>query len=46
VVRKFHPNSMWEAGTHSKESGPRGPGFGSPPEEAFDVFPSYGSLLE
>jgi len=30
----------------SEELGTKGPGFEPPPEEAFDVFPSCGSLLE
>jgi hypothetical protein len=30
----------------NKESGPKGPGFGLPPEGASMVFPRCGSLLE
>ena len=33
-------------GRCSKESGPKGPGFGLPPEGASMVFPPCGSLLE
>jgi len=33
-------------GKNSKESGPKGPGFGQPPEEAPILFPPGGSLLE
>ena len=34
------------AKTEGKESGPKGPGFGLPPEGASMVFPPCGSLLE
>ncbi len=33
-------------GNRSKESGPKGPGFGLPPEGAPILFPLCGSLLE
>jgi hypothetical protein len=35
---------FWLVG--SKESGPKGPGFGLPPEEASILLPPYGSLLK